>query len=672
MNVNHKELKEQIKICYETKTPLFIWGTTGIGKSTAVEEITKEIAESEGLEFSKEDIENGKFGFVDIRISQLEPSDLRGLPDIDREKQRTKWLIPDWLPKNPDSKGIIFFDELNLSPPSIQATAYQLILDRRLGDYILPKGWVIISAGNRVEDKCNVFEMSSALCNRFTHTELMIPDKDLWLEWALKNDIDGRIIAFLQFKPSDLFKFEVVNKDKAFPTPRCIKENSKILMEDGTKKEIKDVKIGEKVIGFENGQYVISKVLNKFKKKINKQYEIRNNNSKLTTSGEHRFLTDLGYVQAKHLNKNIPTYMYGKTPMEKERNRIFDRKLSKNDKFSNSKEIEKNRKINCLQIKSTSFKEMEHYTKDFNDTDGVELFSRFDRWGWCFIHRKKDEERKKDLLRTSITNPQLFGFILRLVKIKRFFNNQRNTKGEKLSRQICSKSLWFWNERVDKIINTILNNKETESIINEGIYKRKNETNKREKSYRNKKINVFEKNFKTFELKAKAKTISIRKTNNSEIFYDLMTSSKNYIANDFIVHNSWAFCSRLIKDKTNKNLLNILVGSAVGEATANEFVAFLRLQNKIDLQSLLKNPKQVAEIKEIDLKYVLLGTISEYYRKDKKLLVKCFDLCKHLEPEFSALLLRFLKGVNPNYFSKTIIADKKGKALLSQYSDVLR
>jgi len=353
--VNHNELKEQIKICYETKTPLFIWGTTGIGKSTAVEEISKEIATKEGLEFSKDDVENGKFGFVDIRISQLEPSDLRGLPDIDREKQRTKWLIPDWLPKNPDSKGIIFFDELNLSPPSIQATAYQLILDRRLGDYILPKGWVIVSAGNRVEDKCNVFEMSSALCNRFTHTELMIPDKDLWLDWALQNDIDSRIIAFLQFKPSDLFKFEAVNKDKAFPTPR-----------------------------------------------------------------------------------------------------------------------------------------------------------------------------------------------------------------------------------------------------------------------------------------------------------------------------SWAFCSKLIKERTDKNVLQILIGSAVGEATANEFMAFLKLQTKIDLKSLLKNPKQVAEIKEIDLKYVLLGTISEYYRTDKKLLAKCFVLCEYLEPEFSALLLRFLKGINPIYFSKTILADKKGKALLTKYSDVLR
>jgi MoxR-like ATPase len=245
MKVNHKELKEQLRIAYETKTPLFIWGTTGIGKSDSVRQIAKQIAKKEGLEYSETNSENGFFGFVDIRISQLEPSDLRGLPTID--KDRTKWLIPNWLPKNPDSKGILFFDEINLSPPSIQATAYQLILDRKLGDYRLPKGWVIVSAGNRVEDKCNVFEMSSALCNRFIHTELSIPDKDSWTNWALENEIDNRIIAFIQFKPSSLFNFDGKNKDKAFPTPRSWAFCSRLIKDRNENKDIINILVGSAV-----------------------------------------------------------------------------------------------------------------------------------------------------------------------------------------------------------------------------------------------------------------------------------------------------------------------------------------------------------------------------------------------------------------------------------------
>ena len=352
--INHTELKEQIAIAYETKTPLFIWGGVGIGKSESIKSCAKEIAEREGLEFVETNTENGHFGFLDVRISQLEPSDLRGLPIQDSEKETTKWLIPNWLPKKETSKGIIFFDELNLSPPSIQAVAYQLILDRRIGDYVLPKGWLIVSAGNRVEDRCSVFEMSQALCNRFLHSELQTPDKDEWTNWAIDNGVDSRITAFINFKPSSLNNVDSHNKDKAFPTPR-----------------------------------------------------------------------------------------------------------------------------------------------------------------------------------------------------------------------------------------------------------------------------------------------------------------------------SWAFCSRLIQDRTDIKILKRLIGSSVGEGTAIEFVAFLKLQQKIDLASILKNPKQIEDVKDIDLRYVLLGTIAERYKKDKKVLTQTFALCDYLEPEFSILLLRFLKAIDKNHFKKTITNDKKGKELLKRYGEIL-
>jgi hypothetical protein len=248
----------------------------------------------------------------------------------------------------------LFFDELNLSPPSIQAVAYQLILDRKIGDYTLPSGWVIISAGNRIEDRCNVFDMSSALCNRFIHADLDIPSVSDWTDWATTHNIDSRIVAFINFKADSLYKANDKNKSKSFPTPR-----------------------------------------------------------------------------------------------------------------------------------------------------------------------------------------------------------------------------------------------------------------------------------------------------------------------------SWAFCSRLISDRKYDKGVERLISSSVGEGTSKEFVGFLRLQTKINIAEILKKPEQVKQIKEVDLKYVLIGTISEKYKTDNKLFERILPLCDYLEAEYSILLLRFLKGANESHFKKNIVNSKKGVELLNKYAEIL-
>jgi hypothetical protein len=130
--------------------------------------------------------------------------------------------------------GILFLDELNLAVPTVQATAYQLILNRRIGDYILPDGWTIVSAGNRIEDRANVFETPAPLNNRFQHIELAIPDIDEWIDWAVEHDIDTRIPTFLKFKPL-LFSFDKTTKDKAFPTPRTWAFCSEMIADKDTK-----------------------------------------------------------------------------------------------------------------------------------------------------------------------------------------------------------------------------------------------------------------------------------------------------------------------------------------------------------------------------------------------------------------------------------------------------
>lgn len=237
MEVTHRQLRNVIRRVWKTRMPLFIWGTTGIGKSQMVRESAKNIASENELKFT-EDIrdlnDERKFSLVDIRVSQLDPTDLRGLPIID--KGSTKWVSPNWLPKA--GKGILFFDELNLAPPSIQASAYQLILDRRLGNYVLPEGYIIVSAGNRLEDRANVFELPAPLRNRFLHAQLKIPvarsgdpesKEGTWTDWAIRNKLDQRIVGFLNFRPTLLFGFDPEAEDNAFPTPRSWEFTSKLI-----------------------------------------------------------------------------------------------------------------------------------------------------------------------------------------------------------------------------------------------------------------------------------------------------------------------------------------------------------------------------------------------------------------------------------------------------------
>jgi len=154
---------------------------------------------------------------IDLRLSQLDPLDLRGVPSI--SDGETVWNIPKFLPKDMESFGILFLDEINQAPPSVMAAAYQLILDRKLGDYELPKGWRIIAAGNKSSDRALTGKMGSALANRFMHIDIDV-DVDTWIEWASKEGIDSRLMSFIQFRPKLLHDMDTTKELKAFPSPR--------------------------------------------------------------------------------------------------------------------------------------------------------------------------------------------------------------------------------------------------------------------------------------------------------------------------------------------------------------------------------------------------------------------------------------------------------------------
>jgi hypothetical protein len=149
----------------------------------------------------------------------MEPSDLRGIPF--RIEDTVEWAVPSLLPnaERHGDKGILFLDEITSAPPTVSAAAYQLILDRRLGEYEVPDGWVIFAAGNRQGDRGVTYTMPAPLANRFSHYEFDVHLDD-WVTWAWKHNIDERVIAFLRFRPELLFDFDPAHNPVAFPSPR--------------------------------------------------------------------------------------------------------------------------------------------------------------------------------------------------------------------------------------------------------------------------------------------------------------------------------------------------------------------------------------------------------------------------------------------------------------------
>jgi AAA domain (dynein-related subfamily) len=187
--MNPKDLKTYLDhlITHDLKISTMIWGAPGIGKSS----IVSQVAAVHQLEF------------IDIRLSQLAPTDLRGLPVA--EDGVSKWFPPEFLPNR--GKGILFLDEINMAPPAMQGMAQQLILDRRVGSYVVPDGWFVWAAGNRKEDRAGVFDMPAPLANRFLHLQVEA-DFESFKAYALGQGVHEQIVAFLSFRPTLLHKID--------------------------------------------------------------------------------------------------------------------------------------------------------------------------------------------------------------------------------------------------------------------------------------------------------------------------------------------------------------------------------------------------------------------------------------------------------------------------------
>ena len=225
------QVTQALEYLIKAKQPVMLHGSPGVGKS----QVVKQVANKLGIEM------------IDLRLSQLDPVDLRGVPSVDKikvgktEVGKTNWNVPSFLPT--EGSGILFLDEINSAAQATQAAAYQLVLDRKLGDYELPPGWAMVAAGNRSTDRAIVNAMSTALKNRFTHLNYEVNNED-WCEWALTHNIAIEVLGFIRFRPMLLNEFEQRNETKeekervqrlkdaqAFATPRSWEFMSKVVQQ---------------------------------------------------------------------------------------------------------------------------------------------------------------------------------------------------------------------------------------------------------------------------------------------------------------------------------------------------------------------------------------------------------------------------------------------------------
>lgn len=199
---------------------VMLWGAPGVGKSQAIRQMAAKIEQETGRQVH----------VTDVRLLLFNPIDLRGIPTANDDKTLAVWLKPQIFQMDESAAvvNILFLDEISAAPQSVQAAAYQITLDRVVGEHRLPDNCIVIAAGNRVSDRSVAYKMPKALANRLLHIEIEV-SFDSWREWALQSGINPKVLGFLSFRQNMLLQAETGPDDLAYPTPRTWEMASHIL-----------------------------------------------------------------------------------------------------------------------------------------------------------------------------------------------------------------------------------------------------------------------------------------------------------------------------------------------------------------------------------------------------------------------------------------------------------
>lgn len=216
--VRPSELAEVLETMISLRQPLMIWGGPGLAKSALAAQVTAMLGMT----------------YIDVRALLRNPVDIAGFPWRDAGENRMHWAPPEYLPPSDSKDGyVINLEELPAAPPLVQAALYQLVLDRKVGEYELPEKASIIACGNRVSDRGVAHQMATPLASRFVHVTIK-PDVDDWCAWAASAGVASAIIFFMQMRGEELlYKFpDPASEEKAFPCPRTWEFASRVIGDD--------------------------------------------------------------------------------------------------------------------------------------------------------------------------------------------------------------------------------------------------------------------------------------------------------------------------------------------------------------------------------------------------------------------------------------------------------
>ena len=180
-------LVEQFRDPVLRRRASMLWGTRGVGKSSVVRQVA----------------EHFNVPLIDLRLTTIEPVDIRGAIYADDEQHKTVWFPPEFLPTADQREGILFLDELTAADQRLQISAYSLILDRRVGHYLLPDGWQVVAAGNASFHGAVSHDMGTALADRMFHFNVQTVI-DAFLDHAVANDFAPEVMAYLKVRPDKL------------------------------------------------------------------------------------------------------------------------------------------------------------------------------------------------------------------------------------------------------------------------------------------------------------------------------------------------------------------------------------------------------------------------------------------------------------------------------------
>lgn len=229
--VSPNRAKKSIMRAFDKQRPIFLWGPPGIGKSDIVHQIGSFIDAH----------------VIDVRLSLWEPTDIKGIPYYAANDNAMMWAAPAELPTAEMAAKhkwiVLFLDEMNSAAPAVQAAAYQLILNRKVGQYTLPDNVLIVAAGNREADKGVTYRMPAPLANRFVHLELAV-DFDDWFQWAVDNNIHKDVVGYLQFAKKDLYDFDPKSPSRSFATPRSWSFVSELIEDESDDETLTDLVSG--------------------------------------------------------------------------------------------------------------------------------------------------------------------------------------------------------------------------------------------------------------------------------------------------------------------------------------------------------------------------------------------------------------------------------------------